>query len=273
MDNARNNLQMTEVEMSSEQFPVQRSRYDVGVAQTVGTRKNQEDSYAISAWKDQATVDRQGLLAAVADGIGGLNAGEVASNTLMRSFCSEFTKLDPAMSPAEKLLELTARGQKEVLEINRSENLRSGTTLVAVLIYEDMLNLISVGDSRIVLYRQGAILQLNREHIAGRDNDENRALYDREAPPLEERKKVRITSFIGKEGMRLVDRTLNPIRLLSGDRVLLMSDGVFGTLSDDELIALMNRAPQDAAEEAINLVEEKKKAHQDNATIVIIGIN
>lgn len=247
------------------------SAYSVGFAQTQGSRADQEDSYAISNWRDSGMIQRQGLLAAVADGIGGLDDGQIASNTLMHSFCEEFPRIDPDMPAMDRLLELMARGQQEVLRINRAGK-RCGTTLVAMLIQDDFLSTLSVGDSRIALYRAGTLLQLNREHVLGRESDEQQAMT-REGPLPSARQRGAITSYIGMEGLRQIDRTLNPIRLVAGDRVLLMSDGVFGTLNDDEIIAFLNRKPEDAAREIINAVEARKKPHQDNATIVIVGLN
>ena len=248
-----------------------KSRYSVGVAQTIGSREDQEDSYAISNWRDGRAIQRLGLLAAVADGVGGLDDGQVASNTLMRSLCEEFSRVDPTLPPQDRLLELTARGQQEVLRIVRSGR-RCGTTLVAMLAKDDYVSTMSVGDSRIALYRAGTLLQLNREHVLGKESDEHQALTN-SGGQTNARKRGAITSYIGMEGLRSLDRTLNPIRLVSGDRVLLMSDGVFGTLGDDELIAFLNREPQAAAEGIIKAVEAKRKPHQDNATIVIVGLD
>ena len=64
----------------------------------------------------------------------------------------------------------------------------------------------------------------------------------------------------------------NLMRLIRGDRILLLSDGVFGTLSDDELISMMDLPPQAAAEAAVQAVDAKRREHQDNATIVIVEI-
>lgn len=260
-----------ETEIDVEDGSETSSRFHVGFAQTVGTRGNQEDSYAISNWKDGRVIARQGILAAVADGVGGLGDGRLASNTLMRSFCNEFGRLDPNLSPSERLLELMSRGQREVLQLNHGGK-RCGTTLVCALIVENGLSCLSVGDSRIALYRSGSLLQLNREHTYGRDSDEKRALKPDEAPGSGHKREA-ITSYIGKENLKQVDRTLSPIQLVSGDRVLLMSDGIFGALSDDELIAYLAQEPEQAAKSIIRAVENRADPYQDNATIVIVGLD
>ncbi|MBQ6327051.1 MAG: SpoIIE family protein phosphatase, partial [Clostridia bacterium] len=92
------------------------------------------------------------------------------------------------------------------------------------------------------------------------------------APPVEGRRRAALTAYIGKEELRELDRTLNPIRLVSGDRVLLMSDGVFGTLNDDQLVALLEQDAQKAADSIIDQVQKQKNQYQDNATVVVIGV-
>lgn len=245
------------------------SPYSIGCAQWIGRREDQEDALMVSEWRNANAVANQGILAAVADGIGGLDDGQVASQTLMRSFQDGFERLDPELSPQGKLLELTARGQREVVDINRRGR-RCGTTLVAVLIQGGYLSTISVGDSRIALYRSGVLLQLNREHVNARISDEETAFDG--AAPVEGRRRAALTSFIGKEDFRELDRTLNPIRLISGDRVLLMSDGVFGTLNDDQLIALLEQDAQQAADSIIDQVQRQKNQYQDNTTVVVIEV-
>ncbi|MBQ1492384.1 MAG: protein phosphatase 2C domain-containing protein, partial [Blautia sp.] len=188
------------------------SRFQVGIAQTIGAREHQEDSYCVSNWKDAEVISRQGLLAAVADGIGGLDDGQVASTALMQSFRQGFGELSLSMSVPDKLLSLVADGQRDVLELNRRGH-RCGTTLVCTLIQDGSLYLISAGDSRICLYRGGALLQLNREHVLGKEKDELKAFLDQK-DDVGFGKRAAITSYIGKEGFRVVDRTLTPMRLV-----------------------------------------------------------
>lgn len=254
--------------MVEDDIPVQ-SQYSVGYAQWIGNREDQEDACAVTEWRNADVVAHRGILAAVADGIGGLDDGQIASQTMMQSLWDGFEKLDPGMSPQDRLLELMANGQREVVNINRRGK-RCGTTLVAALVKGGYLSIISVGDSRIALYRSGVLLQLNREHVNARVRDEQSALYG--AARVEGNRRVALTSYIGKEDLQELDRTLNPIQLVSGDRVLLMSDGVFGTLTDDQLVALLDQEPQQAADAIIEEVKMQQKQYQDNATVVIVAV-
>ena len=148
-----------------------------------------------------------------------------------------------------------------------------GTTFVAVLIRNQQLHFVSVGDSRISLMRNGGLIQLNREHVYGRELDDlalNGILSEEEA--TRDRQRAAITSYLGKQDEINVDRNINAIPLFSGDKVLLMSDGVYGYLPEAELVELLRQKPMPAAEAVRNALLAKKNAHQDNLTIIILEI-
>lgn len=239
----------------------------VGAAQTIGAREDQEDSYTFTDWRSVRAINRNGFMAVLADGIGGLADGEVASQAAMRGALEAFESQSTNDDPAQRALEITAAAQRKVLE----EGGESGSTFLCALIDDLELSIASVGDSRIMLYRGGVLLQLNREHVLGREIDEMNALTGDTRVESDQRRKA-ITAYLGKRELRTVDRTLRPMQLLSGDRVLLMSDGVFNTLSDNAIVAYMHMEPQTAAEEIIHAVNEKAVPGQDNATIIVVGV-
>ncbi|MGN0996458.1 MAG: PP2C family protein-serine/threonine phosphatase [Candidatus Ventricola sp.] len=247
--------------------PAKALPYRIGYAQTIGSRPNQEDSYGASTVETQ--IQERGLLAVVADGIGGLADGQVASGAVIRSMFSLFNELPRDMSAPNRLLRLAARAQSSVLDINQDAHAKCGSTLVTVLINGDHLSFLSIGDSRICLLRGGALLQLNREHKVGPGHDESMALGLARAD-IDARRRSALTSYIGKENLSQIDRNTRPLQLLHGDRILLMSDGVFGTLSSSELLSCMGAPAQQAAERVIAAVDGRRKPHQDNATIVIV---
>ena len=186
---------------------------------------------------------------------------------------ARYSAQNPEAGICERLLEMVGFAQRSVVRVARAGSAKQcGSTLVGVLIKERNMAFISVGDSRIALFRAGTLLSLNREHILGREADEASVLNNAPAN-TDTRKRKALTAFMGKENLKLVDRNITPMRMIRGDRVLLMSDGVFGTLSDDELISIMDLPPQAAADTIVNMVSAKRKEHQDNATIVIVEID
>ena len=120
--------------------------------------------------------------------------------------------------------------------------------------------------------RNGGLIQLNREHVYGAELDEEVVrgnLSVNEA--LSHRERKSLTSYMGMKEIAHIDRIVAPIRLCPGDRLLLASDGVFGTIFDEEMErALSASTPERAAELMIHAVKEKKKRRQDNATAVVI---
>lgn len=240
----------------------------IAARQTIGKRENQEDSLCYSDLQNT----QQGILCVVADGVGGMSDGQEASGAAAKLMLSQFRKGDPNVGPARRLLDLVTDAHREVLRMNQGLSNKSGSTVVSILIVGRDLYFASVGDSRIYLYRDGGLIQLNREHVLGPQADEQLLLGLRggeEMPDVKRRKAI--TAYLGKEDLRLIDRNVSPIKLYPGDRVLLMSDGVFGTLTEGEMIAQLQKDVSTAAEGMIQLVNARQKPHQDNATVLIIG--
>lgn len=242
----------------------------VGMAQTIGARENQQDSMYCSDWNDKNVLVSRGVLAAVADGIGGLKNGDTASSTAVKTMRARFAAAPAFGDLSGRLLELCMEAHKEVVALNRQNKASCGTTLVAALLSGWNMTFLSIGDSRIYLYRAGTFLQLNREHVLRIKHQEQQALNQEKEHASS--KPEALTSFVGKEDLRLIDRSVRPIRLVPGDKLLMMSDGVFGTLSDEELLGMVRLSPQAGAEAIIQKVNDKKKPYQDNASVLMIGV-
>ena len=106
------------------------------------------------------------------------------------------------------------------------------------------------------LYPELAVRALNRE-IPG-----SRVRADRQARAL--------TSYFGIGHIPALDRNDAGIKLISGDKILLASDGVFGTLTDQTLEALMAMEPEAAAQAMAERIAAADKRYQDNHTAVIL---
>ena len=128
-----------------------------------------------------------------------------------------------------------------------------------------------MGDSRVYLYRGGGLIQLSREHIfqeelavraLNREIPGSRVRADRQARAL--------TSYFGIGHIPALDRNDAGIKLISGDKILLASDGVFGTLTDQTLEALMAMEPEAAAQAMAERIAAADKRYQDNHTAVIL---
>lgn len=245
--------------------------FNVGNSQNIGKRENQQDAFALSNIGNSAICKSNGVFAVVADGMGGLQNGAEISGLVVSSMLSYFEQKD-GLSPTQKLREmLTVSNEKVNQYLSAHGQMQSGSTVVAVLLYENALNWISVGDSRIYLFRDDRLWQLNQAHNLATELDEkalNGEITREEA--LNHKERNALTSYIGMGALELIDANIAPLALRSGDRILLCTDGVFGTVSDDELVEAMKYPASQAAEEIEKLVMQKNKKYQDNMTAVVI---
>lgn len=86
------------------------------------------------------------------------------------------------------------------------------------------------------------------------------------------RERKSLTSYVGMNRIAHIDRNLTPIQLCHGDKLLLVSDGVFGTLETGEMEEALrkNQMPKAAAEQIIEMVKAHQKPKQDNASAVVL---
>lgn len=245
-----------------------KTEIEVGNAQTIGRRKEQEDAFA-------TVVRDERILAVLADGMGGYSYGRMASNLVVDTFVREFTKTGDNPPPPAVFFRNTALLSNRLL-LGQNKGAKSGTTLVAAIIVRDYLYWASIGDSAIVLFREGEFVHLNekqtfqalleKQYLAGEISREELINHP---------KKKRLSNYIGFEGFRDVEINRQSIKLRRGDKVILCCDGVYNSLTELEMEKVLsgNLGPHQAAEAVISLVEQKNIAQQDNATIIILEKN
>lgn len=244
----------------------------VGKVHNIGGREDQQDSFGISDMEDADLVRRKGILAIVADGMGGLSFGGEVSELVTVTMMQYFYESYMPDSPDRELLKMLNLANDQVMgKLGPQGRGKSGSTMVGTLVKDGSLYWIAVGDSHIYLYRNHALMQLNREHVYGVDLDERAArgeLNFREAAADPQRKAL--TSFIGMGRIAKIDRNVRPLRLMEKDRLLLMTDGVFGTLTDDEIILAMDAPAEESARTIHQMIQGKGLNGQDNYTAVIL---
>ena len=235
-----------------------------------GDRERQEDSFALVNPAHGELRDRQGLLALVADGMGGMEGGRQASEWAADFFVQLFRERDPKRSVPEWFYQSVHVVSDSVY---RQFGGRSGTTLVAVHLLEDRLHWLSVGDSAIYLARDGGVFQLNREHTCLNQlylQELEQPVIDKARAEQDEDAR-RLTSFVGIDRLAEVDLNLRPLTLKRGDALLVCSDGISGVLTPPELLEAMTLAPKEGAELLEHMVLEKGVPGQDNYTGILIA--
>ena len=247
----------------------ERQAVTIGNAQHIGARSEQQDSFGISSIDVKAMKER-GVLAILADGMGGMSNGGALSKTAVQAALRSFQNEPPEKNDEATLLRILKRVRDAVRDTGITDG---GTTFIAALIRNKELHFVSVGDSRICLMRNGGLIQLNREHVYGRELDDrafNGLVSEQAAAKNPQR--AALTSYIGKSGEMIIDRNLQPIPLYFGDKIVLMSDGVFNYLPESELTQLLRKEPMEAASSVQNAVIGRHNPSQDNMTIVILEI-
>jgi len=172
----------------------------------------------------------------------------------------------------ETILALTTEANQAVNRLLGPANQgRSGTTLVSGIVKDGLFSYVSVGDSRIGLYRQGILTQLNREHIFRNELRVQAVnglgtLWDAGTHP----KAAGLTSYLGMGNLKYVDIPAEPLRLCPGDKIILMSDGVYNAMTLPELEEALALPAQQAADTIGATIHAKAFRHQDNYTAVIL---
>lgn len=242
----------------------------VQICQALGHRQNQEDAADCSPIEDYAL---RGLLCVVSDGMGGMARGEEYSQGAVRAITTAFDTLSPDLPPRQVLLSCYAAARKAAVALRApSGDTDGGATLVMVYIREGYCTTLSVGDSRICLLRGGGLIELTREQTLGAMLDERAALgVISQEIATGNMHRAALLNHINAERLQLSDMSSAPFVLMPSDRLILMSDGVFGTLTDEELTQILCQH-QNAADAIVNAVEQKNRPHQDNCTVAVVDI-
>jgi serine/threonine protein phosphatase PrpC len=244
-------------------------RSSLGTFQNIGDRPEQQDSFSVSDLRNKALCDERGILLTLADGMGGLENGKAVSNLLVNSMQGAFVNRPMDTDPGPWLLEVLGEANRQVNAYLKGKK-PSGSTLIAALIQGNKLYHLSLGDSRLYLARGGGLIPLNREQNYGSKLD--LMLLKEVLPPdviASHPHRRALTSYVGMGDLEGIDRNTVPVTLLPGDTLLLLTDGVFGTLSERAIAGALTSDAETSAVRLERMVLEQHKPHQDNFTGVI----
>jgi PPM family protein phosphatase len=222
-------------------------------------RKNNEDSY-LSAKP----------VAAVADGMGGHSAGEVASAIAIEELTAlgERGPWENETAATDDLKQAILRANRRIREMAASDRKLNGmgTTLVALLQDGDMVHVANVGDSRGYLLRQGELSQVTVDHSLVQELVDDGRLSPEDAERHPQRSVITRALGIDPE----VEFDLFTYKLQVGDRLLLCSDGLSDVVEPTQIrnVLLRVRSPQKAARQLITVANEQ--GGPDNITVIVV---
>lgn len=236
---------------------------------SIGGRESQQDSLYVGE-KDNS------ILAVVCDGMGGMNGGERASELAVQLLAEAFLTQDPRSIP-DFYRDMAVKMDEEVYSLKDGEKLMgAGTTIVSVLLNSSGLYWLSVGDSKIYLYRRGQMICPVVAHNYRLLLDQMLAegKIDQEKYDSEERKAEALISFLGLGGITRMEINQNAFRLEPGDQILLCSDGLYKSVTDQEImdVLTMRMSPEVKAKMLIDRALAVGGTRQDNTSIILIQV-
>ena len=244
---------------------------DYAVAATVGMRESQQDDWGLHA-EPPALEPDAGLLAVVADGMGGGPAGDRAAELAVDAFLDGYSSF--ALPARERLREAMRQANAAIARAaaDAPELAGMGTTLVAALFFPDRCEWLSVGDSLLLLCRHGEVERINPLHIYANELDEQvrQGVLSEEEARMDPERNALTSALMG---VAVEEVAQGELPLQAGDIVLLASDGL-GTLPESEIAAACASSESEGAEQVANTlmarIDSLERESQDNATVIAV---
>lgn len=229
-------------------------------------RDNNEDSVA---------VDEQAALAVLADGMGGYNAGEIASGMATAFIKSELgrwlTEASAQASDADvrRAMDICVENANRAIYNAANSNPQyagMGTTLVVCVLREGRLLVGHIGDSRAYRLRAGKLVQITKDHSLLQEQLDAGLITPEQAAYSSNKNLV--TRAVGVEDSVLLETHLHDLQ--PGDLILLCSDGLSDMISDDEIAAVL-QSTNDLPEAGTALVAAANAAGgRDNIAVILV---
>jgi len=230
-----------------------------------GRRKLNEDSYCSLSLSEGVT------LLVVADGMGGHAAGDVASNMLIESLINELSLPQALDNPKNALRRAIRNSNLSIFRYgaNRPECKGMGTTLVCALIKDHHATIANIGDSRLYYFHNNMLERVTKDHSLVQTLIDEGAITEEEAAVHPMRNVI--TRAVGSA--LYVDADLFSLDLVKDDLLMLCSDGLHGSLSDEVLSAIL-RQKKPLPDTCDDLVDAAYAAgSRDNITVILAAPN
>ncbi|MDD5018481.1 MAG: protein phosphatase 2C domain-containing protein [Eubacteriales bacterium] len=252
---------------------------NIGASIHIGTRPYQQDAYFVPNDVSAHHIMQKGYLCVLCDGMGGLSGGEKASRLCVDNFARDYYGKSNGRPVLDFFKDEICLLDEKVCELKDDfgKRMRAGTTLVCAVIKDSKLYWASAGDSRIYIIRGDEIALLTRDHnysLELAQEMKDGLISKEEAMAHPERDSL--ISFVGMDGMRIIDVNEEAINLQNGDAVLLCSDGLYRTMSTEEIVSVISGNRNNAELAAHILVAaafDKNIQYQDNMSAVLMAYN
>ena len=231
-------------------------------------RDNNEDKFDFFEPEDSAVLATKGSFYAVADGMGGHSAGQIACELALKTVLQAYYA-NPSSDTEASLRYAVEEANSLIFETAQTipDRQGMGTTLTAAVVREDRLTVAQVGDSRAYLVRGQAITQITDDHswVAEQVRLGTMTLAEAQVSPF----RNIITRSIGTAAT--VEADVVTHELAVGDSLVLCSDGLSGHVEAEEIQSVVQQhSPSVAATYLIDFANER--GGRDNITAVILSV-
>ena len=243
----------------------------IDTAQNIGKRNEQQDAFGTSTALSGEFTDHGGVLAVVADGMGGLQGGALASLAAVKTFIESYAGKERS-EDIETALKRSIVAANDAVHTTAEENGfgdNCGTTLIAAVLHESGIYWVYAGDSRIYLTDGKALQQLTEDQIYARRlmQAAEKGLVDKELAKTHPQREA-LTSYLG-------DKTIDEIgfgalkgSVPKGVTLLLCTDGLYKFLEEGSILEICSKNRLTPAKELIAAALAKGHRSQDNITAV-----
>jgi serine/threonine protein phosphatase PrpC len=242
----------------------------------VGRRRPENQDY-FGDFQPDDTLRELGRLLIVADGVGGHKGGRLASRLAVDVVAEAYYRpvpggqddIDPDLRERLRIAfrEANRRIYRKALDDRSLKGMAS--TCTALVLHRGGVHGAHVGDTRAYLLRQGTLRQLTRDHSVVQERIDQGLLKESERRDHFERNLI--TRSLGFDPEVEPD-LLSPLSLERDDRLLLCSDGLHGTISDQEIASLLDtRDPMEACERLV--AAANRRGGPDNVTVQVLRID
>ncbi len=266
-------------------IPIERAHLYVDATTHAGMKgKDNEDRYAVSAFRTSRKDSTPSVLAVVADGVGGHRAGEVAAEMAVE-IISETVSRSSGQQPDATLNEAIVQASQSIYTHAQAHAAYQGmsSTCACVWVVDDRLYTASVGDSRIYLVRGDIIRQLSTDHTWVQEAIEEGVLTPEQARSHPNAHVIRRHLGSAQPVIPDLRLRLNPgetdaqaqanqgLRLQPGDQIVLCSDGLTDLVEDLEILDVLRSTREDGALEELVALANSRGGH-DNITIIALRV-
>jgi len=230
------------------------------------------DAGRVRSGNEDAVLTNPALgFAVLADGMGGHNAGEVASGMAIAYIGNELGRAADTPCAGEQMREIVGQANAAIYQTAQTQPRYAGmgTTLVALRFFDDRLAVAHVGDSRLYRLRDGRLLQLTRDHSLLQEQIDG-GLIDAEQARHSTNRNV-VTRALGAEPRVGVEVAEHAVRV--GDLYLACSDGLSDMVADGEIAACLRQMgdkPEACACALVRLANEH--GGRDNVSVILVRI-